>query len=79
MKTACHAVVLEELPSAVYRVRLEDRREVMAHSVGSVQRNFVRLLPGDLVEVAISPYDGTRGRILRKSSGPQPEKQQRMI
>jgi translation initiation factor IF-1 len=61
------ARVLEELPHAVYRVEVtKNRRQVLAHAVGTEKRNFVRLLPGDRVEVDVSPHDPTRGRILRK-------------
>ena len=63
------ATVLEELPNALYRVELESRRQVLAHVVGTVKRNFVRLLPGDRVEVALSPGDLTRGRITRRITG----------
>jgi len=58
------ATVLEELPSALYRVELENRQQVLAHPVGSVKRNFVRLRPGDQVRVELSPHDFTRGRIV---------------
>ena len=65
MKTT--ARVLEELPSLMYRVELEKgRRKVLAHAAGSAERNFVRLLPGDRVEVEVAPRDRTRGRIVRK-------------
>jgi translation initiation factor IF-1 len=60
------ATVLEELPSRVYRVALERKHTVLAHAVGNTKRNFVRLLPGDRVEVELSPNDYTRGRIVRK-------------
>jgi translation initiation factor IF-1 len=63
------ATVREELPSAVYRVELEGRQQVLAHVVGTVKRNFVRLLPGDRVEVELTPHDWTRGRITRKITG----------
>jgi translation initiation factor IF-1 len=56
-------IVLEEMPSALYRVELESRQVVLAHVVGTVKRNFVRLLPGDRVRVELSPRDWTRGRI----------------
>jgi translation initiation factor IF-1 len=59
-------VVVEERPSAVYKVVLENRHEVLAHLVGMVERNFVRLVPGDRVEVELTPHDPTRGRIRRK-------------
>ena len=43
------ATVLEELPNALYRVELENKQQVLAHPVGTVKRNFVRLRPGDRV------------------------------
>jgi translation initiation factor IF-1 len=58
--------VVEERPSAVYQVVLETRQKVLAHLVGTVKRNFVRLVPGDRVEVELSPHDPTRGRITKK-------------
>lgn len=64
-----YGTVLEELPRAVYRVELETRQQVLAHAVGTVKRNFVRLLPGDRVEVELAPHDWTRGRITRKITG----------
>ena len=60
------ATVLEERPSAVYAVALDSRRKILAHLVGTVKRNFVRLVPGDRVEVELAPHDPTRGRITRK-------------
>ena len=60
------AVVLEELPQAMYRVELDTKQRILAHAVGTVKRNFVRLVPGDRVEVELSPHDLTRGRITRK-------------
>jgi translation initiation factor IF-1 len=55
--------VVELLPSAMYRVELETREQVVAHLVGTTARNFVRVRPGDRVRVALSPHDRTRGRI----------------
>ena len=63
------AVVVEERPSAVYVVKLENQQRVLAHVVGAVKRNFVRLVPGDRVEVELAPRDPTRGRITRKLPG----------
>ena len=57
---------MEERPNAIYVVVLENRQRVLAHLVGVVERNFVRLVPGDRVEVELSPHDPTRGRILKK-------------
>ena len=58
--------VVEERPNAIYVVVLENRQKVLAHLVGVVERNFVRLVPGDRVEVELSPHDPTRGRITKK-------------
>jgi translation initiation factor IF-1 len=60
------ATVVEERPSAIYAVVLENQQRVLAHLVGTVQRNFVRLVPGDRVEVVLAPDDPTRGRITKK-------------
>jgi len=60
------AIVVEERPSAIYQVVLDGQQKVLAHLVGAVKRNFVRLVPGDRVEVELSPHDLTRGRITRK-------------
>ncbi|MBN1437556.1 MAG: translation initiation factor IF-1 [Sedimentisphaerales bacterium] len=61
------ATVVEALPNAVFRVRLENGHEILAHVSGKMRMNFIRILPGDSVTVELSPYDLTRGRItLRK-------------
>ena len=57
---------MEELPQLVFRVDLGKGHQVLAHAVGMAERNFVRLLPGDKVEVELAQADVTRGRILRK-------------
>jgi translation initiation factor IF-1 len=49
------ATVVEERPSALYLLVLENQRQVLAHLVGAVERNFVRLVPGDRVEVELAP------------------------
>jgi translation initiation factor IF-1 len=66
------ATVLEELPSALYRLELENQQQVLAHAVGTVQRDFVRLRPGDRVRVELSPQDWTRGRIVGMEGGNRP-------
>ena len=58
--------MVEELPQLVFRVDLGKGHQVLAHAVGMKERNFVRLLPGDKVEVELAQADVTRGRILRK-------------
>lgn len=57
-------LVLELLPSALFRVRLEGEHELVAHLPSSQRANFVRLRVGDRVRVALSNQDRTRGRIL---------------
>lgn len=58
--------VLAVLPRALYRVGLEGGREVTAHAASGPGRNFVRLVVGDRVTVALSPRDVGRGRIVRR-------------
>jgi translation initiation factor IF-1 len=61
------AVVIEELPSLVYRLELESNKaKVLAHGAGAAERNWVRLLPGDRVEIEFAEHDPTRARILKK-------------
>jgi translation initiation factor IF-1 len=60
------AVVMEELPSLLYRLELNNQAQVLAHGAGAANRNWVRLLPGDRVEVELGEHDLTRGRIVRK-------------
>ena len=59
-------VVMETLPSALYRVRLEEGSPVMAHIADRMDRNFVRILVGDRVRLELSPTDVGRGRIVEK-------------
>ena len=47
----------------MFKVRLENGHEVLAHISGKLRQNFIRILPGDIVRVELSPYDLTRGRI----------------
>jgi translation initiation factor IF-1 len=58
------AEVLETLPNATFKVKLENEHEVLAHISGKMRKNFIRILPGDKVLVELSPYDLTRGRIV---------------
>jgi translation initiation factor IF-1 len=61
-------VVVEQLPKALYRVRLDAGQQVTAHIADRIDRNFVRVLVGDRVEVELSPVDFNRGRIVSKVS-----------
>ncbi len=58
------ATVLETLPNAMFKVKLENEHEVLAHVSGRMRKNFIRILPGDRVAVELSPYDLKRGRIV---------------
>ena len=61
-----NGVVTEALSNAMFRVRLDNGHEVIAHISGKLRVRYVRILPGDRVEVELSPYDLRRGRILRR-------------
>lgn len=58
--------VIEQLPNAIFRVALNTGQKVLAHTSGTMRRVSIRILPGDRVVVALSPYDQTRGRIVRR-------------
>ena len=60
------ATVIEPLPNELYRVELEDSSPVMAHVSARGGKDFLRLLPGDRVEVELSPLDPGRGRVVRR-------------
>lgn len=55
--------VLESLPNAMFRVKLENDHEILAHISGKIRMNFIKILPGDEVTVELTPYDLNRGRI----------------
>lgn len=55
--------VLETLPNAMFRVELDNRHQILAHISGRMRKHFIRILPGDRVQVELSPYDLSRGRI----------------
>lgn len=55
--------VVEALPNTMFRVRLDNDHEVLAHISGKMRMNYIRILPGDRVKVELSPYDLSRGRI----------------
>jgi len=60
--------VAETLPNAMFRVELENGHKVLAHVSGKMRMYFIRILPGDKVTVELSPYDLTRGRIVRRGN-----------
>jgi translation initiation factor IF-1 len=55
--------VLEALPNAMFKVKLENSHEMIAHISGKMRMHYIRILPGDRVTVEISPYDLNKGRI----------------
>lgn len=56
-------VVVKVLPATMYRVRLENGHELLAHISGKIRKHFIRITTGDKVTVQISPYDLSKGRI----------------
>ena len=56
--------VTELLPNAMFRVKLENNHEILAHTAGKLRKNRIRVLTGDNVLVEITPYDVTKGRII---------------
>lgn len=56
--------VIESLPSATFKVQLENGHEILAHLSGKMRMFNIRLLPGDRVKVQMTPYDLTKGRII---------------
>jgi len=55
--------ILESMPNAMFKVKLENDHEILAHISGKIRKNFIRILPGDKVKVEMTPYDLSRGRI----------------
>ena len=56
--------VTELLPNAMFRVKLENEHEILAHTSGRMRKNRIRVLAGDRVTVDMTPYDLTKGRII---------------
>ena len=59
--------VIEHLPNATFRVKLENGHMVLAHISGKMRMHYIRILPGDKVKVELTPYDLTRARIVFRS------------
>ena len=57
-------VVLETLPNAMFRVKLDNGHKALAHISGKMRMHYIKILPGDRVTVQFSPYDLNRGRIV---------------
>jgi translation initiation factor IF-1 len=60
---AAEGTIIESLPNAMFRVRLENNHVILAHISGKMRMNFIKILPGDKVTVEISVYDLAKGRI----------------
>ena len=58
--------VIEALPNATFKVVLENDQEILAHVSGRIRMNYIKILPGDRVQVEMSPYDLSKGRITRR-------------
>jgi translation initiation factor IF-1 len=57
-------IVKEALPNTMFRVQLENEHIILAHLSGKMRKHYIRIVPGDSVKVALSPYDLNRGRII---------------
>ncbi|AEC02304.1 bacterial translation initiation factor 1 (bIF-1) [Parasphaerochaeta coccoides DSM 17374] len=57
-------IVREALPNTMFRVELQNQHVILAHLSGKMRKHYIRIVPGDTVRVALSPYDLTRGRII---------------
>ena len=57
-------VVLERLPNAMFKVEIEGGHVILAHISGKLRMNYIKILPGDKVTLALSPYDLSKGRII---------------
>ncbi len=55
--------VLETLPNAMFRVELENGHVILAHISGKMRMHYIKILPGDLVTIEMTPYDLTKGRV----------------
>ena len=55
--------IIDALPNSMFKVKLENDHEIIAHISGKLRMHFIRILPGDKVTVELSPYDLTKGRI----------------
>ena len=49
--------IIESMPNAMFRVKLENDHEILAHISGKIRKNYIRILPGDRVKVEMTPYD----------------------
>ena len=64
--------IVDTLPNAMFRVALENGHTVLAHISGKMRKYFIRILPGDKVQIELSPYDLSRGRIVHRMKSNNP-------
>jgi translation initiation factor IF-1 len=57
-------IVKEALPNTMFRVELQNKHRILAHLSGKMRKHYIKIVPGDSVKVALSPYDLNRGRII---------------
>lgn len=65
-KTYQEGIVLENLPNTLFKVKLDDGREILAHLSGKMRLHYIKVLVGDRVRVEMTPYDETKGRIVHR-------------
>lgn len=72
-----NGIVLELLPNAMFRIKLENDHEILGHTSGRMRKNRIRVLVGDWVTVEMTPYDLSKGRVIhRHKSKPEPQPEQ---
>jgi len=59
-------IIKEALPNTMFRVEIEGGRVLLCHLSGKMRMNYIRVLPGDKVKLEVTPYDLTKGRIVRR-------------
>ncbi len=59
-------VVLELLPNAMFRIKLDNGHEILGHTSGRMRKNRIRVLAGDKVTVEMTPYDLSKGRVIHR-------------
>jgi len=65
-KIVLRGTVSEALPSTSFKIKLETGHEVLAHLSGKMRMHYIKIVPGDAVEVEFSPYNLSRGRIIKR-------------
>lgn len=72
-------LVLELLPNAMFRVRLDNNHEILAHTSGRMRKNRIRVLVGDKVRIEMTPYDLTKGRVIHRYKDKEKEMRDQQI